>query len=278
MSRLRLAQIRSRYEAGQPIPMVTAYDAPLAQAAEEAGIPLLLVGDSLGMVVLGYESTLPVTMEDMIRHTQAVVRATETPFIVADMPFLSYQVSVSDAIANAGRLVQIGGAQAVKLEGGTAICNRVSAIVQTGIPVMGHLGLTPQSVHQLGGYGMQARTEAEAGKLLEAAQQLEAAGAFAIVLESVPEEVGQRVTKALHIPTIGIGAGRKTSGQVLVTHDMLGFNPRPAKFVRRFADLRTPLVEALRAYNEAVTAGTFPAEAEVRHASFPSFDEVGPSQ
>jgi 3-methyl-2-oxobutanoate hydroxymethyltransferase len=229
------------------------------------------------MVVLGYESTLQVTMEDMIRHTQAVVRATDTPFIVADMPFLSYQVSVPDAVLNAGRLVQQGGAQAVKLEGGRAVCDRVHAITQMGVPVMGHLGLTPQSVHQLGGYGMQARTEAEADELLQAALQLEAAGAFAVVLESVPEEVGERVTRALHVPTIGIGAGGKTSGQVLVTHDMLGFNPRPAKFVRRFADLHTPLVEALRAYGDAVTDGTFPGEAEVRHAPFRRAGEQGAS-
>lgn len=268
MSRVRVQKVQEMKTAGVPIAMVTAYDAPFARAADEAGIPLILVGDSVGMVVLGYETTLPVTMEDMIHHTRAVTAATSHAMVIADMPFLSYQVSVEQAIENAGRLVKEGGAHAVKLEGGQEMASRVEAIVNTGIPVMGHVGLTPQAVHRLGGYRIQGRDEAAARKLVEDAKALEAAGAFSIVIESVPEEVGKMVTEAVNVPTIGIGAGRYTSGQVLVIYDMLGFNPKPPRFVRVFDDLRARLFDALVAYRKAVESKEFPGEAEVTHAEW----------
>jgi len=268
MARIRVPKVQEMRDNGIPIPMVTAYDAPFARAVDEAGIPLILVGDSVGMVVLGYETTLPVTMEDMIHHTRAVVAATSRAMVIADMPFLSYQVSVEQAIINSGRLVQEGGAQAVKLEGGAEMASRIEAIVNSGIPVMGHVGLTPQAVHRLGGYRTQGRDEAAARKLVEDAQAVEAAGAFSLVIEAVPEEVGRMITEAVTIPTIGIGAGRYTSGQVLVIYDMLGFTPKPAHFVRVFGDVRSQLVEALKKYRQAVESREFPGENEVTHADW----------
>lgn len=268
MARIRVPKVQEMRDDGTSIAMVTAYDAPFARAVDEAGIPLILVGDSVGMVVLGYETTLPVTMEDMIHHTKAVVAATSRAMVIADMPFLSYQVSVEQAIINAGRLVQEGGAQAVKLEGGAEMASRIEAIVNSGIPVMGHVGLTPQAVHRLGGYRTQGRDEAAARKLVEDAKAVEAAGAFSLVIEAVPEEVGRMITEAVTIPTIGIGAGRYTSGQVLVIYDMLGFTPKPAHFVRVFGDVRSQLVEALKKYRQAVESREFPGENEVTHADW----------
>jgi 3-methyl-2-oxobutanoate hydroxymethyltransferase len=252
--------LRQKKERGQPITMLTAYDYPTAILLERAGIDAILVGDSLGMVVLGYENTLPVTMDEMIHHCKAVARGARTPLLIGDMPFLSYQVSVSEAVRNAGRFLQEGGMDAVKLEGGRERLEAIRAIVQAGIPVMGHLGLTPQSVHQLGGFRPQGRTARAAQRLLEDARLLEEAGCFAIVLESVPARLATLISQRLSIPTIGIGAGPGCDGQVLVTHDLLGlferFTPR---FVKRYAQLHAEIERAFREYIQDVEARRFPA-------------------
>ncbi len=253
--------LRQKKERGLPITMLTAYDYPTALLMDRAGVDAILVGDSLGMVVLGYENTLPVTMDDMIHHCKAVARGARYALLIGDMPFLSYQVSVSEAVRNAGRFLQEGGMDAVKLEGGRERLEAIRAIVQAGIPVMGHLGLTPQSVHQLGGFRPQGRTARAAQCLLEDALLLEEAGCFSIVLESVPGRLAALISQRLSIPTIGIGAGAGCDGQVLVTHDMLGlferFTPR---FVKRYASLHAEMERAFRAYIEDVEARRFPAE------------------
>jgi len=250
-------------ERGEKIPMLTAYDYPTAKLLEAAGVPIILVGDSLGMVVLGYDSTLPVTMEDMIHHGKAVVRGTERAIIVVDMPFMSYQISTEDALRNAGRLLKETGATAVKLEGGEPVAGTVRRMIDAGIPVMGHLGLTPQSVNQLGGYRVQGKTPAAAVKLINDAAALERAGAFAIVLETVPAYVAKMVTDKIGVPTIGIGAGPYCDGQVQVMHDFLGlfpdFLPRHA---RRFADLAPTIDSAVKAYIDQVKACEFPTAKE----------------
>src|SRR3990172_7776915 len=234
---------------GEPITMVTAYDYPGALAADAAGIDMILVGDSLGMVVLGYDSTVPVTMDEMISHAAAVKRGAKFSFIVGDMPFLSYQTDVKEAIRNAGRFLKEAGSDAVKLEGGAEMADTVKAIVDAGIPVMGHIGLTPQSASKLGGYRVQGKTARAALKLIDDALALEQAGAFSVVLETVPDRVSERVSKKLSIPTIGIGAGAGCDGQVLVFHDLLGyfdrFSPRHNK---RYANLREAIVNALATY------------------------------
>jgi 3-methyl-2-oxobutanoate hydroxymethyltransferase len=248
---------------GEPLAVVTAYDYPMARLADEAGADILLVGDSLGMVVLGYESTLPVTMEDMLHHVKAVSRARPSGLVVADMPFMSYQVSVEQAVANAGRFVQDAGADAVKLEGGERVLPAVRRIVEIGIPVMGHLGLTPQSVLVFGGYKVQARGEAEQERLLADARALEQAGCFSIVLEGIPARLGAEVSRELTLPTIGIGAGPGCDGQVLVSHDLLGYTlGRVPRFVRRYAELADVVRGAYAAYIADVKARRFPAEAE----------------
>jgi 3-methyl-2-oxobutanoate hydroxymethyltransferase len=248
---------------GEPITVVTAYDFPTARYADQAGVEILLVGDSVGTVMLGYDSTLPVTMEDMLHHVRAVARAKPTSLVVGDMPFMSYQVSTEQAVANAGRLVQEGGADAIKLEGGARVAEAVQRIVEAGIPVMGHLGLTPQSVLAFGGYKVQARGEADQERLLRDAQALEAAGCFAIVLEGIPSRLGQQVTRALGVPTIGIGAGVTCDGQVLVAHDLLGlFLGHQPKFVRRYAELATATRDAFARYAADVKARRFPADEE----------------
>ena len=242
--------------------MLTAYDYTMARLLDRAGIDVLLVGDSLGMVVLGYETTLPVTLDAMVHHTRAVTRGVERALVVADMPFLTYQVSTEDALRNAGRLIQEGGAAAVKIEGGGPSVHAAARLVEAGIPVMGHLGLLPQSVHQMGGFRQQARQEEDAGQLLADAHALEAAGAFAIVLESIPASVAASVTAGLRIPTIGIGAGPHCDGQVLVSFDMLGLSQDSVPpFVRRYAELGEQAVSAARAYAEDVRAGRFPKSA-----------------
>jgi len=247
----------------EKISMLTAYDYPTARLLDDAGVELLLVGDSLGMVVLGYEDTLAVTMEDMLHHTRAVSRGAERALVVADMPFMSYQCSRREAVANAGRLLKEGRAHAVKLEGGRAIRDEVRAIVEAGIPVMGHLGLTPQAVNVLGGYKVQGRSRREVETLLEDALELERAGIFALVLECVPREVGALLTEKLAVPTIGIGAGPETDGQVLVTQDMLGFTGgRTPSFVRQYASLAEEIKGAVREYIDELRQGSFPAEAE----------------
>ena len=233
MPRLPITELKVMKQRREKIPMLTAYDYPTARLVEQAGVPIILVGDSLGMVVLGYDSTVPVTMEDMIHHAKAVVRGTERAIVVADMPFMTYQVSTEEALRNAGRLIKETGATAVKLEGGQEVAETVRRLTAAGIPVMGHLGLTPQSVNQLGGYRLQGKTPAAAVKLLHDAKALEDAGAFAVVLETIPARVAECVTARLAIPTIGIGAGPFCDGQVQVIHDFLGifqdFVPRHAK-------------------------------------------------
>jgi 3-methyl-2-oxobutanoate hydroxymethyltransferase len=265
--RVRLPDLEAKKRRGEKIAMLTAYDYTMARLLDRAGIDVLLVGDSLGMVVLGYETTLPVTLDAMVHHTRAVSRGVERALLVADMPFLTYQVSVEEAMRNAGRLMQEGGASAVKIEGSGAAVEAAARLVEAGIPVMGHLGLLPQSVHQLGGYRQQARQPADADQLLADAQALEQAGAFAVVLESIPAAVAETVRAGLRIPTIGIGAGPHCDGQVLVSFDMLGLSQDGApSFVKRYADLGELTVAAAKAYAEDVRAGRFP-EANPRAAA-----------
>ena len=248
---------------GEKIPMITAYDYTMAQAAEAAGIPLLLVGDSLGMVVLGYESTVSVTMEDMLHHVKAVVRGTRDSMVIADMPFMSYQVDLPQTLANAGRMIQEGGAHAVKLEGGRRVADTTRRIVECGIPVMGHIGLTPQSVNGLGGYRVQGRGREEAEQLLKDALALEQAGAYAVVLEMVPAPLACVISQRLTIPTIGIGAGAGCDGQVQVIHDMLGlFTDFVPKHARRYAHLADVMTDALTRYAQEVRDGSFPSAKE----------------
>ncbi|MQC27264.1 MAG: 3-methyl-2-oxobutanoate hydroxymethyltransferase [Chloroflexi bacterium] len=252
---------RLKKRSGEPITMLTAYDYPTALAVDRAGIDSILVGDSLGMVVLGYENTLPVTMADMLHHCRAVARGAQYALLIGDMPFMSYQVSVEQAVANAGRFLQEAGMDAVKLEGGRERAEAVRQIVAAGIPVMGHLGLTPQSVHQLGGWRSQGRTATAAKRLLEDALALEEAGAFSVVLESVPDRLAGLISEKLSIPTIGIGAGLACDGQVLVTHDLLGlFDRFTPKFVKQYAQLHAVMGEALTDFKEDVEAKTFPGE------------------
>ena len=253
-----LAELKSRR---QPIVMVTAYDAPSGRLADEAGVEIVLVGDSAAMTMLGHDSTVPATMEEMVILTRAVVRGARRPLVVADMPFGSYQVSDEEAVRNAVRFVKEAGADAVKLEGAGAMLPRVRAIVAAGIPVMGHIGLTPQSATMLGGYKAQGRSAETALALLDGARALEAAGCFSLVLEAVPAPVAQRVSEALTIPTIGIGAGAACDGQVLVWHDLLGLTEgRTARFVKRYAEVAAVIRDALEAYAADVRDGTFPEE------------------
>ncbi len=263
--------MKEHKQKGEKITMLTAYDYSTAKIMDEAGIECLLVGDSLGMVMLGYDSTIPVTMEDMIHHTKAVARGAKNALVVADMPFMSYQVSVEDAARNAGRLMQEGGANAVKLEGGREVCAQIAAITRASIPVMAHLGLTPQSVNALGGYKVQAREAEAAYGLLLDALAVEDAGAFALVLECIPAKLAEWISRRLSIPTIGIGAGAGCDGQVLVYQDMLALygDMRP-KFVRRFADAGAVMRQGFRDYIDEVKAGSFPA---AEH-SFKMADEV----
>jgi 3-methyl-2-oxobutanoate hydroxymethyltransferase len=272
---ITIATFRARKEAGQRIVMVTAYDTPTARIVEQAGVDAVLVGDSVGMTVLGFDSTLPVTLDDMVRHTAAVARGATRALVVADMPFMSFQVSPEDALRNAGRLMADGGAGAVKLEGGVAVAETVRRIVEAGIPVMGHVGLTPQSVHQLGGYKVQAKGAAQAVRLLEDCSALEAAGAFAIVLECIPAELASLASAELGVPTIGIGAGPGCDGEIQVLHDILGlggdFTPRHAK---RYAEVGDVIRDAVAAYAADVRAREFPGEAQTTHMDAAAFVEV----
>ncbi len=253
--------IQKAKENKEKVTMLTAYDYSMAKLIDEAGIEMILVGDSLGMVMLGYEDTLSVTMEDMIHHTRAVARGVKNAMVVADMPFLSYQTSVYDAVCNAGRLMKEGRAQAVKLEGGREFAEHIRAITNASIPVVGHLGLTPQSLNAFGGFKVQGKTQEAAQKLLEDARIIEEAGAVAVVLECVPAKLASLVTEKIHIPTIGIGAGAGCDGQVLVYQDMLAmFGDFKPKFVKRFGEIGTQMKEAFQKYSEEVKAGTFPAE------------------
>lgn len=246
---------------GKRLSMLTAYDYSTAKLEDEAGINGILVGDSLGNVVLGYDDTIPVTMEDMIHHGAAVARGAKDALVVIDMPFMSYQISVEDALRNAGRLMKEGHAGAVKLEGGEEVCPQIRAMVNAGIPVMAHLGLTPQSIHAFGGYKVQGKTEAAAKKLLEDAKRVQEAGAFSVVLEAVPSKLAAMITEELDIPTIGIGAGNGCDGQILVYQDMLGmFSDFTPKFVKRYANVGEVMKEAFRGYIEEVESGAFPAK------------------
>lgn len=253
---------------GEIITMLTAYDYPTALIMDRAGIDSILVGDSLGMVVLGYENTLPVTMDDMLHHCKAVARGAEFSLLIGDMPFLSYQVSIKEAVRNAGRFLQEGGMDAVKLEGGRERSDAIRAIVAAGIPVMGHLGLTPQSVNQMGGFRAQGKTAQAAQRLIEDALLLQDAGCFGLVLESVPGRLAELVTEKLNIPTIGIGAGMKCDGQVLVTHDLLGlFDRFTPRFVRKYADIYHEMETAFAAYKLDVESGSFPTDEHTVHMS-----------
>ena len=252
--------IRQMKEEGKPITMITAYDYAMARNVDEAGVDMILVGDSLGNVMLGYSSTIPVTMDAMIHHTQAVMRGTKTALVVGDMPFMSYQASESEALTNAGRFLKEGGCAAIKLEGGSEICPIVKKMVTAGIPVMGHIGLTPQSVNQFGGFKVQGKDVAAAQKLLDDAKALEAAGAFSVVLECVPAALAAKVSEILTIPTIGFGAGNCCDGQVIVCNDMLGFsNGFTPKFVKKYRDLHTEIVGAVSEYISDVRDRSFPA-------------------
>lgn len=263
MRRVTANDIKAMKAKGEKIPVITAYDYPTARLADEAEFPIILVGDSLGMVVLGYDSTIPVTMDDMVHHTGAVARGANHALIVADMPFMSFQISSADALRNAGRLVQEGGAQSVKLEGGESVAEEVRRIVGLGIPVMGHVGLTPQSVHRFGGYRVQGKAREQAAQLLRDAQALEEAGAYAVVLELIPAPLARIITQRLTIPTIGIGAGPYCDGQVQVLHDMLGLYPDfVPKHTKQYLRLSELISDALRRYVQEVREGAFPTEKE----------------
>jgi len=259
--RVTINQIKEMKQKGEKIAMLTAYDYTTAKIIDEIGIPLILVGDSLGMVVLGYETTIPVTTEEMLHHTKAVVRGAKQAMIVGDMPFMTYHISVAQALENAARFIQEGGAQAIKLEGGVTVAEKVQRIVECGIPVMGHIGLTPQSIHQFGGFKVQGRTPEAAARLLKDAKALEEAGAFSIVMETVPTPLAKLITDSISIPTIGIGAGIGCDGQVQIINDILGsftdFVPKHAKQYAKLADIMS---SAITEYYNEVKAGSFPTD------------------
>jgi len=261
--RITIDQIKSMKQKGERIAMVTTYDYSTAKIVDGVGIPLVLVGDSLGMVVLGYESTIPVTIEEMLHHTKAVVRGTKRALVIGDMPFMTYHTSVSDAQRNAARFIQEGGAQAIKLEGGVTVTEKVRAIVNCGIPVMGHIGLTPQSINQLGGYKIQGKTPETARRLLEDAQALEEAGAFSVLMETVPAPLATLITQKLSVPTIGIGAGPGCSGEVQIINDILGwYTDFVPKHTKQYIKLNDIMSSALTRYYNEVKDGKFPAEAQ----------------
>lgn len=256
-----VSTLLSQKQNGDKITMLTSYDYSTAKLIDEAGVNTILVGDSLGTVILGYEDTLPVTMEDMIHHTRAVTRGAKNALVIADMPFMSYQTSVCDAVKNAGRLIKEGGAQAVKLEGGAAVKEQIKAIVNASIPVVGHIGLTPQSINTFGGFKVQGKSEESARKIIEDAKIIEEAGAFMLVMECVPERLAKIITESVNIPTIGIGAGKYCDGQVLVYQDMLGmFTDFVPKFVKKYADVGEIMKNAFSEYIKEVKSGAFPAE------------------
>ena len=260
-NKITISSFKAAKEAHQKISMLTAYDYSTAKLMDEAGIDSILVGDSLGMVILGYENTLQVTMEDMLHHTKAVTRGVKNALVIADMPFLSYHISVEESVRNAGRFIQEAGATAVKLEGCQGVLPQIKAILAAQIPVVGHLGLTPQSVHAMGGFKVQAKSEWDAKQLIEDALTLEAAGVFAIVLECIPAPLATLVSEKLHIPTIGIGAGPGCDGQVLVYQDMVGmYDALKPKFVKQFGQVGEAIKAAVTAYDQEVKSGQFPEE------------------
>jgi 3-methyl-2-oxobutanoate hydroxymethyltransferase len=262
MSRITIPELLKKKQDGKKITMLTAYDFPFGQIVDEAGIDVILVGDSLGVVVQGNNNTLSVTMEEMVYHTRMVARAAEHALVIGDMPFMSFQPGIDDAVRNACRFLQAG-ATAVKLEGGESVADRIRAMTRMDIPVMGHVGLTPQSIHRMGGYKVQGRQSTTADRIVADAKAIEAAGAFAIVLEGIPMELGRKITRSLSIPTIGIGAGPHCDGQVLVLHDVLGLFERfHPTFVKTYANLKSQALDALHRYKEEVELGKFPSEDE----------------
>jgi len=268
--RVTIPAILERKKAGKKITALTAYDYCFARILDSADIDIVLVGDSVGMVALGYESTLPVTMDEMVHHTRAVKRGIHNALLVGDMPFMSYQTSDNSAIANAGRFIKEGGAEAVKIEGGVRMAERISAVIQAGISVMGHIGLTPQSLHQLGGYRVQGKNYRVARQIKKDARVLQQAGVFAIVLEGIPEELAAEITDDLSIPTIGIGAGPHCDGQILVLNDMLGLNPDfVPKYVKRFAELEHQTKSAVRDFIDSVRSQAFPGKEHSYHLAPP---------
>ncbi|MNW92119.1 3-methyl-2-oxobutanoate hydroxymethyltransferase [compost metagenome] len=273
---LNIVKMKKMKQDGEKLTMITAYDYPSARLAEEAGVDMLLVGDSLGNVVLGYDSTVPVTIDDMVYHSRAVKRGAEHTFIVTDMPFMTYHGGIDETLKNVRRIMQEGHAHAVKMEGGMEICLAVESIVKSGVPVLGHIGLTPQSVNQIGGYRIQGKDERDARRLLEDAKALERAGAFGIVLELVTEEVAAEISKQLSIPTIGIGAGRGCDGQVLVYHDVLKYDSdyREKRFVKTFADIGNEIRRGIREYVKEVKSGEFPAKEHAFHADASVVDSL----
>ena len=257
--KVTILDLQAKKERGEPITMLTAYDYPTALLVDRAGIDVILVGDSLAMVVLGHDNTLAVTMDEMIHHCKAVSKGARSPFLVGDMPFMSYQISKTEAVANAGRFLKEGGMDAVKLEGGQEMVSTVKAIIEAGIPVMGHIGLTPQSISKLGGYRVQGRDIEAAHKLLADAAALEEAGCFSIVLEAIPDRLAKLITGRASIPTIGIGAGPNCDGQVLVIHDLIGlFDRFTPKFVKKYTNINARILKALQEFREEVKSGAFP--------------------
>ena len=273
--RITIDHVKKLKASGEKIAMLTAYDYPTARIVDDAGVPMILVGDSLGMVVLGYDSTVPVTMDDMLHHAKAVVRGSSQALVIVDMPFMSYQISADEAVRNAGRLMQESGCQAVKLEGGERIAETVKRIVGAGIPVVGHLGLTPQSVNQLSGFRVQGKTPKAAVQLITDAKALQDAGAFCIVLESIPAYVAKAVTERIDVPTIGIGAGPECDGQVQVIHDLVGlFDDFVPKHARRYASVSEIISNAVRQYAAEVKSGSFPTAKESYGMNRPAPREV----
>ncbi len=273
MKKIMPVDLVKKKKRGEKIVMITAYDYPTARLVDEAGVDAILVGDSLGMVVLGYESTLPVTMDEMLHHIRAVARAKPRALVIGDMPFLSYETSRRDAVVNAGLMIKAG-AEAVKVEGGVEVVDKVEAMVKSGIPVMGHIGLTPQRMLRLGGYKLMGKKVEVAEKVIEDAKALEDAGAFAVVIEFTVAEVARIITEKLRIPTICIGSGPWCDGQVLVIHDVLGLTPNPPPFAKKYADLSKVILEAVKRYSEEVRAGVFPGEEHTMHMSREEYEEL----
>lgn len=263
MARFTIQDFLKKKKEGKKISMLTAYDYPFAQILDESGIDVILVGDSLGMVVQGLDNTLPVTMDEMIYHTRMVARAVKNAMVIGDMPFMSYQTSIEDAKRNAGRFLKEGGAAAVKLEGGAEVSDHITAMTRSDIPVMAHIGLTPQSIHRMGGYKVQGKTKEAAKRLIDEAHAVEDAGAFAILLEALPMSLSKKITEELSIPAIGIGAGPHCDGQVLVLHDVIGLFERfVPKFVKQYANLKEDVAKAVKKYKEEVEEGVFPSDTE----------------
>jgi len=261
MPKITIHDLLKKKREGKKITMLTAYDYPFARIVDEAGIDAIIVGDSVGMVVQGLENTLPVTMDEMIYHTKIVSRAVKNAMVIGDLPFMSYQVGAEEAVRNAGRFLKEAGASAVKLEGGAEVAEHISAMTKSDIPVMAHIGLTPQSIHRMGGYKIQGKTEESAKRLLEEAHIVEDAGAFSLLLEAIPAGLAKKITEEMTIPTIGIGAGSYCDGQVLVLHDVIGlFDRFLPRFAKRYADLKDDVLKAVTAYKEEVEKGIFPSE------------------